>query len=163
MVETPAPFFSRSVVNLQSLPFFRLCQDSRCTTLWGCVHPEYELGKTLEKTLRTNGVKTSRLLCSLSADSQEHSWHLPSRAFVLYEAKPCPVEYSSRKGVFLICSNEFCSRRLVFCYTQWMWPCFFFCGRKLETMFVGTQQQGMWAVELVRAWAEPLVSDLFSY
>ena len=30
-------------------------------------------------------------------------------------------------------------------------------------MFVGTQQQGMWAVELVRAWAEPLVSDLFSY
>ena len=51
MVETPAPFFSRSVVNLQSLPFFRLCQDSRSTTLLRCVHPEYELGKTLEKTL----------------------------------------------------------------------------------------------------------------
>ena len=54
MVETPAPFFSRSVVNLQSLPFSRLCQDSRSTTLLRCVHPEYELGKTLEKTLSEN-------------------------------------------------------------------------------------------------------------
>lgn len=32
-------------------------------------------------------------------------------------------------------------------------------------MFIGTrtQQRGMWALELVGAWAEPLVSDLFSY
>ena len=145
------------MVNLQSLPFFRLCQDSRSTTLLRCVHPEYELGKTLEKT-ESQWSETARLLHSLSADSQARSWRLLSRASVLYEAKPCTVEYSSRKGIFLICSNEFCSRRLVFCYAQWM-----FCGRKLETVFVGTQQQGMWALELVRAWAEPLVSDLFSY
>lgn len=69
--------------------------------------------------LRMSGMKT-RLLLSLSADSQECQLTLAFTCFCPGCGKSLYSEGQFSKGIFLICPNQFHNRRLVSCYRQWI-------------------------------------------